>query len=335
MGAPQTRRTFVGTAGLAGLSVLARAPPALAEEERLETVSLRLTKSPALCLAPQYVADELLRGEDFADIRYVDTASATESADTIGNGKADLSFDFAAAFVAAIDSGKPVTVLSGAMVGCLDLFAKQSVQSVAALKGRSVGLRALGTSPHLVISLLVAHVGLDPAKDIEWVVNPDAKPIELFKSGKVDVFIGNPPETYELREQRIGHVVVQTAIDRPWSQYFCCMLAGNRDYVRTNPVATKRALRALLKATDLCATEPERIARQIVQTGGMPRYDFALQTLTENGYDKWRQFEAEDTVRFYALKLHEAGMIKAGPQQILAKGTDWRFLNELKRELKA
>jgi NitT/TauT family transport system substrate-binding protein len=85
----------------------------------------------------------------------------------------------------------------------------------------------------------------------------------------------------------------------------------------------------------LCAAEPERVARQIVQAGGMPRYDFALQTLRENAYDKWRQYDAEDTVRFYALKLHEAGMIKSSPQQILAKGTDWRFLNELKRELKA
>jgi hypothetical protein len=41
-----------------------------------------------------------------------------------------------------------------------------------------------------------------------------------------------------------------------------------------------------------------------------------------------------DTVRFYALRLHEAGMIKSTPQKILAQGTDWRFLNELKKELK-
>ena len=40
-------------------------------------------------------------------------------------------------------------------------------------------------------------------------------------------------------------------------------------------------------------------------------------------------------MRFYALRLHEVGMIKSNPQQIIAEGTDWRFLNELKRELKA
>jgi NitT/TauT family transport system substrate-binding protein len=52
-------------------------------------------------------------------------------------------------------------------------------------------------------------------------------------------------------------------------------------------------------------------------------------------YDKWREYDAEDTVRFYALRLHEIGMVKSTPQKIIADGTDWRFLNALKRELKA
>ena len=113
------------------------------------------------------------------------------------------------------------------------------------------------------------------------------------------------------------------------------MLAGNREFVRDHPVATKRALRAILKATDLCVTEPARVARQIVDGGFTPRYDYALQTLNEVPYDKWRDYDAEDTIRFYALRLHEIGVIKSTPQKIIASSTDWRFFNELKRELKA
>jgi NitT/TauT family transport system substrate-binding protein len=105
--------------------------------------------------------------------------------------------------------------------------------------------------------------------------------------------------------------------------------------VRKNPVATKRAVRAILKATDVCVIDPERAARRLVDHGFTPRYDYALQTLRENAYDKWREYDAEDTVRFYALRLHEAGFIKSSPQKIIAENTDWRFLNELKRELKA
>ncbi len=94
-------------------------------------------------------------------------------------------------------------------------------------------------------------------------------------------------------------------------------------------------LRAILKATDLCASEPARIARSIVDGGFTPRYDYALQTLNEVPYDRWRDYDPEDTIRFYALRLCEAGLIKSSPQKIIAEGADWRFLDEVKRELKA
>jgi NitT/TauT family transport system substrate-binding protein len=138
-----------------------------------------------------------------------------------------------------------------------------------------------------------------------------------------------------LRARHIGHVIVNTAVDRPWSDYFCCMLNGNREYVRKYPVATKRVVRAILKAADICATEPARTARRLVDRGVTPRYDYALQTVRELPYDKWREYDPEDTVRFYALRLHEVGLIKSSPNKIIADGTDWRFLDEVKRELKA
>ena len=113
------------------------------------------------------------------------------------------------------------------------------------------------------------------------------------------------------------------------------MLTGNREYIRNHPVATKRAMRAILKAADLCATQPERVARRLVDRGFAPRYDNALQTLNDVPYDRWREYDPEDTIRYYALRLYELGMIKSAPQKIIAENTDWRFFNELKRELKA
>jgi NitT/TauT family transport system substrate-binding protein len=197
-----------------------------------------------------------------------------------------------------------------------------------------VGVQGLGSSQHVYLSIIAAHVGLDPAKDIRWISSSSPKPIELFADGKIDAFLGFPPEPQELRARKIGHVIVNSAIDRPWSQYFCCMMAGRRDYVRRNPVATKRVLRAILKAADLCVTQPELVAQLIVKGGFTPNYDYALQTLREIPYGKWRLYDPEDTVRFYALRLREAGMIRSTPNKIIADATDWRFMNELKRELK-
>ena len=60
-------------------------------------------------------------------------------------------------------------------------------------------------------------------------------------------------------------MILSTATDRPWSQYYCCMCVGNTDFVRDHPIATKRVLRAFLKAAEICATEPATAARRLVE----------------------------------------------------------------------
>ena len=330
----QTRRRFLASLSLAGAAGLLRAPPSLAAEEALETTGVRLSKTPSICIAPQYVADQLLRSEGFTDIRYVDLGESTPRAQAIAHGMVDFSANFVAPLIVAVASGEPITFLAGVHVGCFELFGNDSIRSIADLKGKSVGVPALGSNQHIFLTAMVAHVGLDPVSDIHWVTNPSIKPSDAFVQGKIDGFLGFPPEPQQLRARNVRHVVVNSALDRPWSEYFCCMLAGNSDYVRKYPVTTKRVVRAVLKSADLCATDPALVARRLVDGGFTDRYGDALQMLKDLPYDKWREYDAEDTVRFYALRLHEAGMIKADPKKIIADTTDWRFLNELKRELK-
>jgi len=329
----QSRRRFLTTLSLAGTAGLVGVPRALAADGPLETTAIRLGKGPNICNAPQLVAEELLRAEGFTDIRYDQQPPGVTTPEPLGRGVFDLNMGYASGFAAAIDAGEPITVLAGVMVGCVEVFANQGIRGIADMKGKSAGVPDYVGAGHALLAVMAAHVGLDPNKDIRWVTGPSVK--QQFVDGKIDAYLSQPPESQDLRARQIGHVIVNTAVDRPWSQYFCCMLGANRQYARSNPVATKRALRAILKATDLCATEPDATARRLVDRGFTDRYDYALQTLRENSYDKWREYDAEDTLRFYALRMHDAGFIKASPQKIIADGTDWRFLNELKRELKA
>jgi NitT/TauT family transport system substrate-binding protein len=194
-----------------------------------------------------------------------------------------------------IDSGGAVAVLSGVHVGCFELFGKEGIRSIADLKGRTVGIAALGSSDHLFVSVMAGHIGLDPANDIHWVTSQSPTPAELFADGKIDACLALPPVPQELRARHVGHVVVNSSRDRPWSQYFCCMLAGNRDFVHNHPIAAKRVLRAVLKGADLCAGQPELTARQLVNGGFTARYNYALQTLRDVPYDKWRDYDPEDT----------------------------------------
>jgi NitT/TauT family transport system substrate-binding protein len=279
-----------------------------------------------------FIGDELLRAEGFTDIRYVPDTPI----DAVARGDIDFDVETAAWLAFNLDAGAPITALAGVHVGCYELFAHDPIQAISDLKGRRVGVpQWLGSSGHLLLASIAAYVGLDPRNDINWVIRDNGDFLEEFVQGGVDAFLGFPPEPQELRAHKIGRVILSTAADQPWSQYFCCIAFGNRDFVRNHPVATKRFLRAILKAADICATEPERAAQRLVDGGFTPRYDYALQTLTELPYGIWREFDPEDSLRFYALRLNEVGMIKSTPNQLIADGTDWRFLNELKRELKA
>ena len=73
----------------------------------------------------------------------------------------------------------------------------------------------------------------------------------------------------------------------------------------------------------------------MISRGVATNYDYVLQSVQEIGYRKWREYEAEDTMRFWGLRLREVGIVKSDPKKLLARGTDWRFINELKKELKA
>jgi NitT/TauT family transport system substrate-binding protein len=298
-----------------------------------ETTTIRLARNPSICIAPQYVVSDLLNVEGFTNVVYVESDAGVEQTRAVAKGDIDLTLHFSGPLLLEIDRGLGITLLAGIHVGCFELFAKEDIRSVADLKGRTVGQQGLGSSPHVFLSAMATLVGLNPAKDIEWVTSEKVKPIELFAEGKIDAFLGFPPEPQRLRAQNIGHVIVNSAQDRPWSQYFCCMLAGNRGFVRKNPIATKRVVRAMLRATDLCVSEPALVAERMVDRGFTPRHDYAVQTLADVPYNRWRDYDPEDTIRFYALRLREAGMLKSNPAKIIADAADWRFLNEVRREL--
>jgi len=334
MQSTQTRRSFLTTLSSAGVVGLVRARDSYAQEAPPETTTVRLGKIYGICIAPQYVAEDLLRAEGFTDVRYVATNPGISTALALARGEIDFTTNYAPPMAISIDAGEPITIVGGEHVGCFEVFAREGIRSIADLRGKNVGVQSIGSSQHVFLSVIAAHVGLDPAKDIHWITSTSPKPMELFADGKIDAFLGLPPEPQELRGRNIGRVIVNSVLDRPWSQYFCCVLAANRGYIRKYPIATKRVLRAIVKAADLCASEPARVARQIVDAGFTPSYDYALQTIKEIPYVRWREYNPEDAVRFYALRLREAGMIKSSPNKILADGTDWRHWNELKRELK-
>jgi NitT/TauT family transport system substrate-binding protein len=329
-----SRRRFLAETSALGAASLLALPWMAAAEPPPEVSKICVVHAPAICLTPEYIAEELLRLEGFSEVEYV-TLTHSSTTDSLLENRADIDAFAPPNMLPYLDAGKPLVALAGLHGGCYEMFANDRVHTIRDLKGKRVAVSSMRALKYYYVATIVAYVGMDPRKDIDWV---DAQTfdgmMDFFIEGKVDAFLAFPPQPQNLRAKNVGRVIVNTAHDRPWEQYFCCMIAARKEFVKNNPIATKRAVRAILKATDVCAREPQRAARYMVEKGYASGYEVALEVLKSLSYDRWRTYDPEDSLRFFGVRLHEAGMLKSSPQKLIAQGTDWRFLNALKKELK-
>jgi NitT/TauT family transport system substrate-binding protein len=187
------------------------------------------------------VAEELLRAEGFTDVQYVKVKKVKDADKLLNSGQLDLAMGFSARRIRYVVPGDPTVFLSGLHAGCFSLLGSDRVRSIRDLKGKTVALTGLGSGRHIFFVSMVSYVGLDPSKDFKLVTGPKARSLRLFTEGKVDAFMAFAPEPQELLAKKIGRVLVDTNVDRPWSQYFCCMVVGNREFIRRNPVASPTA----------------------------------------------------------------------------------------------
>jgi len=258
------RRDFMrGVAALAGAAGLSAYDMRFAAAEPPpETTKVRIHVAPVTCIAPEIVAQELLYAEGFTEVQFVNFPKETQlwPPESFLAGETDIGFSFSPTDIRFIDAGAPVVILAAAHNGCVELVARNGIRSTRDLKGKTVNAPVIDSK--IFISMFAAYVGVNTEKDINWVSWPNwDDQIPFLEQGKIDAFMAGPPGGLELRQQGIGHVLVNTTTDNPWSQYACCLVASTKEFVRRYPVATKRALRALLKGVDLCASDPVRAAR--------------------------------------------------------------------------
>jgi NitT/TauT family transport system substrate-binding protein len=184
-----------------------------AAEPPPEITHLRLVDVPLLCVAPQYLAEDLLRAEGFSRIEYVKAESAPPA---VAAGLADMSQWGAPESLPLLDKGRPIVVVAGIHAGCWELFANERVHAIRDLEGKKIAISGYGSGDHVMLSSMLAYVGIDPRKEIDWIVAPGLfGPIRLFEEGKADAAFAFPPAPQHVRAKGIGRVIVDTARDRP------------------------------------------------------------------------------------------------------------------------
>ena len=299
----------------------------------LETTSIRLySLPPANCIAASYMAEPFLREEGFTEVLYPQL-SPKDALKRMAAGEVDFSVWYMANLAPSIAEGAPLVMLGGVHLGCWQVVATGDIKTMRDFKGKTVSVISREFTDGMFMAMTLANVGLDLNNDVKVVNYPPSDYARLLSSGEIDGVVVTPPLSTDLRAKGIGRVVLDSVTDPPWSNYYCCTAFANRAWMEQHPVAAKRALRAMLKGADVVSKDPDGTARFMVDRGYTNNYDYTCEILKQIPYNVWRDYDPADSVRFYALRLKEAGILKSTPEEILKRGTDFRYFNQLKREL--
>jgi NitT/TauT family transport system substrate-binding protein len=198
----ENRRCFLAGLSSVAAAGLVGASKVLSEEEPLETTRIRLYDWTGLCIAPQFVAEQLLKSEGFTEVQYLrDDASGSLPNPLLASGGIDINSQFSAPTIIRVEAGDPIVFLGGLHLGCFELFGTEKIRAVRDLKGKRVAIPALGSPSHVFLASMAAYVGLDPSRDINFVMYPPAQSMQLLADGKIDALLNFPrsPRSCERR----------------------------------------------------------------------------------------------------------------------------------------
>ena len=312
----QSRRDFLASLSAAGAAGVLGARRSLADEEAAGDDHGPPDHEPqAFASRPNIVAGSCCARTASPTSAIVPAMKGPPGAVMIGRGEADFTSTFAASVILPIDAGEPITALAGIHPGCYELFAHERVQTIVRSEGQDAWPYRRSAPARTSTSACMAKPmsGSIPQRDIEWVTGPGT-PMELFAAGEVDAFLGFPPEPQELRAREIGQVILNTG-DRP------AVVAVLLLHAARQPRTSSATIRWRPSACCAPSSRPTDYLRRRAEprraTAGRPRLRRPARLRAadpdEVPFSAWREYDPEDTLRFYALRLHEAGMITSSP----------------------
>lgn len=297
-----------------------------------ETTSIKLTAGA--CDSAIFGAERFLREEGFTDVQFTDVGVSA----AIAAGNAHMGQTFPQGLFNSLESGPKLVSLGGLHPGCIEIWAQPGIASVKDLKGRNITVtsKALTNLQYTWMAMALKQAGVDP-KDVNFVVQADADPLKLYLDGKSDaVFVATTGvPALKANPANKGKVIYSQAMDEPWKSTNCCFIVASEPWYRANPIAAKRAMRAIYRTADALPADRADAAKLATDKGlfgGVP----ALANVREAANMvplAWRTYDLDKAVRFYAPLLTDVGVLKASTDDLL-KAIDLKIFKELSTELK-
>ena len=297
-----------------------------------ETTSIRL--AAGACDSAIFGAERFLREEGFTDVKFTDVPTAA----AVAAGNADVGNAFPTQFFNSVENGPKVVSLGGLHPGCVEIWAQPGISSVKELKGRSITVTAktLANLQYSTLAMVIRQAGVD-LKDVTFVVQADADLVKLYLDGKNDaVFVATTAAAaLKTNPANKGKLIYSQVMDEPWKSTNCCFIIASEPWYRANPIAAKRAMRAIYRTADALPSDRADAAKLATDKGlfgGAPALANVREAANMVPLD-WRTYDLEKAVRFYAPLLTDVGVLKTSTDDLL-RAVDLKIFKELSTELK-
>jgi NitT/TauT family transport system substrate-binding protein len=187
--------------------------------------------------------------------------------DVLALGGYDVTHHLIMYFLKPIEQGLDVKFTGGIHRGCLRVQAssKGNIHSVKDLRGKKIGVPGMGTPPFIFANRVLGANGIDPKKDVEWLVFPAGELGLALDKGEVDAVADSEPIGSMLVAQGKVRNIADQAVDMPYKEEYCCAVLANGKFLKKNPNAVAAATRALLKAAKWVETNPAAAAELSVK----------------------------------------------------------------------
>jgi len=238
------------------------APTSAAPSNKVRVGYIGLT-----CEAPIFMAVEQgFFKDEGLDVELVKCEWANYK-DVLALGGFDITHHLVMYFLKPIEQGLDVKFTGGIHRGCLRVQApvNGSIHTVQDLRGKRIGIPGMGTPPFIFANRVLSANGIDPSKEITWVVFPAGELGLALDKGEVDAVADSEPIGSMLVAQGKVQNVADQANDAPYKDEYCCAVLVNGKFLKANPKAAAAATRALLKAAKWVDANPAAAAKISVE----------------------------------------------------------------------
>jgi len=232
--------------------------------------------------------------------------------DVLALGGYDVTHHLVMYFLKPIEQGLDVKFTGGIHRGCLRVQAPVNgkVRSVKDLKGKRIGVPGMGTPPFIFANRVLGANGIDPSREVNWLVFPAGELGLALDKGEVDAVADSEPIGSMLIAQGKVKNIADQAVDMPYADEYCCAVLVNGKFLARNPKASAAATRALLKAAKWVEANPRAAAELSVTK------KYLLSTVDQNtvSISHLRYVPsvsgASNAVRLAAAEMQRAGMLR-------------------------